>query len=141
MPQKIQTLAHIRHEGKTQTYHPEPLVARLKELLADNNLSSRAAALGARLDHQALNRVFNGLRPNMIACILLADYFGLNPNEILALAAWPTLEVFDIRTENAEHLPPEVVEVALELAKIEHPGTRQKVAEAIRTLLNQYFDT
>ena len=74
-----------------------------------------------------------------MACILLANHWKVNPNELLTLAGWPELEVFKIETKSAENLPPEAVDVALDLAKIPEPGTRKKVAEAIRTLLAQYF--
>ncbi len=134
------SIAAVRREATEVAYQPEPFVARLRELLAKNNLTSRAAALGSTLDHQAINRILGGRRPNMIACILLADYFGINPNEFLALSAWPTLEIFDIKAASAAHLPPEAVDVALDVAKIPDPGTRKKVAEAIRTLLSQYFN-
>ena len=75
----------------------------------------------------------------MHACILLADHFGVNPNEFLQLAGYPPLKVFDIETKSAERLPPEAVDVALDLARIPDPGVRKAVAEAMRTLLKQYF--
>ena len=134
------SIAVVRREAMERPYESEPFTARLRELLEKTHHTSRAAALGATLDHQAINRILAGQRPNMIACILLADYFGLNPNEFLELAAWPTLEVFDIRAESAANLPIEAVEVAMDVAKIPIPGDRKKVAEAIRTLLSQYFD-
>ncbi len=139
MPKETRTIAKVRKEGYQRKYDPKPFVARIKELLEERNLTSRAAALGARLDHQAMYRIYDGKRPNMMACILLADYFELNPNELLDLAAWPTLEIFEVRTKNAEKLPPEAVDVAMDIAKIENPGVRKEVAKAIRTLLAQYF--
>ena len=75
----------------------------------------------------------------MHACILLADHFGVNPNELLQLANYPPLKVFDVRTANAERLPPEAVDVAMDLARIPDPGMRKAVAEAMRALLKQYF--
>ena len=80
------------------------------------------------------------LRPNMIACILLADHFGVNPNEFLQLAGWPALKVFDIQVTSAENLPPEAVDVAKDIARISDPGTRKMVTEAIRALLTRYFE-
>jgi len=47
---------------------------------------------------------------------------------------------FDIHAESVENLPPEAVEVAKDIAKIENPGTRREVAKAIQTLLSKYFD-
>ena len=77
----------------------------------------------------------------MHVCILLADHFGINPNEMLQLAGWPTMKAFDIHTESAENLPPEAVDMAKEIAGIPNPGTRKTVAEAILTLVRKYFET
>jgi hypothetical protein len=133
------SIAIVRREAEARPYEAEPLIARVRDLLAKTHHTSRAAALGATLDHQAINRILAGQRPNMIACILLADYFGLNPNEMLELAAWPKLEVFEVRAESAANLPLEAVEVALDLAKIPQPGDRKKVAEAVRTLISKHM--
>ena len=95
--------------------------------------------MGAGIDHQALQRIFNGQRPQMHICILLADHLGVNPNEFLQLASWPTLRVFDIESLSIDEIPVEAVEVALDVARIPEPGTRKEVAEAIRTLLKKYF--
>jgi hypothetical protein len=81
-----------------------------------------------------------GRRPNIMACILLADHLGVNPNELLTLAGWPPLKVFEIHTESAEALPPEAVDVARDIARISSPALRKQVAEAIRTLLAKYFE-
>jgi hypothetical protein len=48
--------------------------------------------------------------------------------------------VFEIHTESAEALPPESVDVARDIARISSPALRKQVAEAIRTLLKQYFE-
>ena len=98
------------------------------------------ASMASGLDHQAIRRVLKGKRPSMITCILLADHFDVNPNEFLELASWPTLRAFEIHTESAEKLPPEAVQVAMEIARIPNPGTRKAVAEAILTLVKKYFE-
>jgi len=125
------SIAIVRREAKEQTYEAEPLIARIRELLEKTHHTSRAAALGATLDHQAINRILAGQRPNMIACILLADYFGLNPNENLQLAAWPKLEVFDIRVDNAANQSIEAVEVAMDIAKISNPVLQMKMGSNV----------
>ena len=61
------------------------------------------------------------------------------PQRVSKLASYPPLKVFDIQTANAERLPPEAVDVAMDLARISDPGVRKAVAEAMRTLLKQYF--
>ena len=112
----------------------------MDELLKQHKESFREAALSSGLDHQAIRRIRAGYRPNMPVCILLADHWGINPNELLMLAGWPTLKAFDIHTESAEHLPPEAVQVAKEIARIPNPGTRKTVAEAILVLVRKYFE-
>lgn len=133
-------IAKARRLARTEPYNPEPLIKRLDELLKQNKDSFREAALDSGLDHQAVRRIRAGNRPQMHVCILLADHFGINPNEMLQLAGWPTLKAFDIHTESAENLPPEAVEVALDVARIPDSGTRKQVSLAIRTLLAKYFE-
>lgn len=135
-----QPIANAKRQASEIPYNPDPFVSRIKDLLVKNNESYREAALRAGLDHQAIRRVLNGKRPSMITCILLADHFGLNPNEFLELASWPTLKVFAIQAESAQALPPEAVQVAMEIARIPNPGTRKAVAEAILTLVKKYFE-
>lgn len=64
------------------------------------------------LDHQVMRRLkeVHAKRPNMTYCILLADHFGINPNELLQLAGWPPLKVFDIKRASIDNLPTEAVE-------------------------------
>ncbi len=133
-------IAKARRQARKKTYNPEPLIERLDELLKLNKDSFREAALESGLDHQAVRRIRAGNRPQMHVCILLADHFGVNPNEMLQLAGWPTLRAFDIYTKSAENLPPEAVDVALDIARISDPGTRKQVSVAIRTLLAKYFE-
>lgn len=119
-------------------YNPQPFIDRINELAVKRNASMRSMALGAGLDHQAVRRIMEGQRPFITVCILLADYLEVNPNEFLQLAGWPTLKAFDIRTASAAHLPPEAVDLALEIAKIPDPGRRRQVAEAVRVFLKGY---
>ena len=133
-------IAKARREAVQAPYDPEPLISRIKDLLKKHNESYREASLRAGLDHQAIRRIFAGQKPQMHICILLADHFGVNPNEIFHLAGWPTLKAFDVRSADSEKLPLEAVEVALALAKINNPGTRKEVAQAILVLVNKYFD-
>ena len=129
-----------RLKARLEDYDPQPMIDRILALLEKRNETYREASLASNLDHQAINRIRGGKRPTMISCILLADHFGINPNELLMLAKWPPLKAFDIHTESAEKLPSEAVEVAMDIAKIANPGTRKEVAKAIQTLLSKYFD-
>ena len=136
----MEPIAKIKRRSRRGAYDPEPLRERVKELLTQRKESMRGAALASGLDHGYLQRIINlKQRPKIEALILLADHFEINPNELLTLAGYPALKVFDIRTESAENLPPEAVEVALALARIPNPGERKQVAEAVMTLLQKYF--
>ena len=128
-------LAKVRVRMRRTEYNPQPFIDRIEELRRERNLSMRQVGIRSGLDHQAIRRIKSGHRPGMMYCILLADFFEVNPNELLQLAGWPALKIFDIRTESAEHLPPEVIDVAIALAEIPDPGTRKRVSESLKTLL------
>ena len=119
-------------------YDPEPLLTRLTELLEKTNESYREAALRSGLDHYAVNRIFKGTRPGMPNCILLADHFEVNPNEILELAGWPSLKAFNLHIEGADNLPPESVQVALKIAQIKDDEQRKRVADVVTALLKLF---
>jgi hypothetical protein len=140
MPKKLAPSTERRIAKQSGHYDPRPFIARVEQLLKERNESQHAASVASGLDHQALYRYFTiGRRPHMHACILLADHFGINPNEFLQLVGYPPLKVFDLQTASAERLPPEAVDVAMDLARIPDPGMRKAVAEAMRALLKQYF--
>lgn len=131
-------IAQIRRRTRDSGYDPQLFISRLNELLKRQKESYREAALESGLDHQAVRRILGGQQPSMTNCILLADHFGVNPNEFLQLAGWPALKAFDVETVNQEKLPPEVVEVALSLAKIPNPGVRKEIASAIQILVRAF---
>lgn len=133
-------IAKARRAAREMPYKPEKLVARLRELMEKRNQSYRETALACRLDPQGIRRILNGQRPNITVCILLANHFGINPNEFLGQGGYPKLDAFDINTTSAENLPPEAVDVAIRLSQIRDPGTRKQVAEAIQVLLQRYFE-
>jgi hypothetical protein len=135
----MEPIAAGRRRAREKTFNPKPFAARLDELMAQKNISMRQTGIDSGLDHESIRRIKDGDRPDMTYCILLADYFDINPNEFLQLADWPTLKAFDIQRASAESLPSEAVDVALDIAKIPDPGTRKEVAKAIRTLLKKYF--
>jgi transcriptional regulator with XRE-family HTH domain len=132
-------IAKARREAIHATFDSEPLISRIKDLLKKHNESYREASLRSGLDHQAIRRILSGQKPQMHICILLADHFGVNPNEILRLAGWPTLKAFDVSIVDAVNLPPEATEVALAVAKISEPGVRREVTDAILILMKKYF--
>jgi transcriptional regulator with XRE-family HTH domain len=132
-------LAEGRRLTRGKPYDYNGFVERIDQLMEQRNVSMRVTGIDAGLDHQAIRRIKAGKRPDMTYCILLADYFDINPNELLQLADWPTLKAFDIERASAENLPPEAVDVALDIARISDPGTRKEVAKAVRVLLKKYF--
>jgi transcriptional regulator with XRE-family HTH domain len=132
-------IAKARREAIHATFDSEPLISRIKDLLKKHNESYREASLRSGLDHQAIRRILSGQKPQMHICILLADHFGVNPNEILRLAGWPTLKAFDVSIVDVVNLPPEATEVALAVAKISEPGVRREVTDAILILMKKYF--
>ena len=130
-------ISQARRRTRDSGYDPQPLITRLNELLKKNKESYREAALSSGLDHQAVRRILAGQQPSMTNCILLADHFRINPNEFLSLAGWPTLKAFDTQAISQEQLPPEVVEVALSLAKVPNFGIRKDIATSFLTLINK----
>jgi len=96
--------------------------------------------LRAGLDHQGVRRVLKGQRSSIHICILLADHYGINPNEFLQLAGWPTSKIFAVRSVDTENLPLEAVDIALAVAKIPNPGTRKAVVEAMLFLTKKYLE-
>ena len=131
-----QPIAKARRQSKQIPFDSDAFIARIKGLLEKHNESFREAGMDAGLDHQAIRRILAGQRPSMVNCILLADHFGVNPNEFLEMAGWPTLKAFDVSAVDSERLPPEAVDVALALAKISNAGERKEVAQAILTLVS-----
>ena len=128
-----------RRKARKKDYDHDALVERLVSLTEERKESYREASLASGLDHQAINRVRFGKRPSLISCILLANHFEVDPNELIMMAGWPRVKAFDIHTETAENLPPEAVEVAMAVARIQNPGERRQVSDAILMLLQKYF--
>ncbi len=139
---KDKPLSKQKKDTKRKSFDPKPLITRLEQLMGEKNLSMRQVGIESGLDHQVIRRLkeVHAKRPNMTYCILLADYFGINPNELLQLAGWPPLKVFDIKRASIDNLPSEAVDVSLDIAKIPDPRTRKQVAEAVRVLLKKYFN-
>ena len=133
-------LAKVLRKAYRKAYDKQPLLDRIHELLKQRNENYREASLRSGLDNAAIQRVASGQRPSVTTCVYLANHFEVNPNEFLELALWPRLHVFDVSNTVPDKLPTEAVEVAVQLSKIENPGTRKKVAEAIMTLLEKYFE-
>ena len=112
-------IAKVKRKAREKPFDPEPLVARLRELMKSFNESYRESSLRSGLDEQAIRRILAGQRPNITSCVLMANHFGIDPNEFITLAGWPEIDVFKVKTVSADRLPPEALEVALDSAKKE----------------------
>jgi len=117
-------------------YDPSVFIPYLRRLLAERNESYREASLGAGLDRSAVWRfVEQETRPHRDACILLAQHFGVNPNEVLQAAGYEPIPLFNLSLADPAEYPPEVKAVAGALARIEDPERRRAACEAVRALL------
>lgn len=121
-------------------YDPARLAQVLEELRQARNESYREAALRAGLDHGALRRyVVDGRRPQRQALIALADHFGVNPNELLPLAGYPPMKLFQQAAVDPDSLPSELGDLIADLQRIPDRSQRRKLVEALRVLLAGYL--
>jgi hypothetical protein len=97
----------------------------------------REAALAAGLDHGAMSRfITQRQRPNRESCIAIADHFRLNPNEVLVRAGYQPMHFFDRTLVDPEALPPDVLELAGYLSRIEPLSLRRRLCLLIREFLD-----
>jgi hypothetical protein len=108
-------ILHLKITHNASDYS-ELFYARLCEFFEKHYETCHEAAQKSGLDHQSARCYIVGRRPNIMACILLADHLGDNSHELLELAGWPPLKVFEIHTESAMALPPEAVDGARDIA-------------------------
>jgi DNA-binding phage protein len=141
MRKKGKTAGKLPNTGvKKYEYTMEEFVPYMKELVARSKQSMRQVALGAGLDHSALYRYLNqGQRPNQDACVALAHYFGVHPNEVLQKAGYPARAYFDLSLADPDEFSPEVKAVGQELMKIEDEAQRRRVAETVMNLVQEMF--
>jgi plasmid maintenance system antidote protein VapI len=115
-------------------YDPKPLARLLRQMMEERGLTQREASLAAGLDRASMYRfVEQGQRPSRDSAIALADYFGLNPNDVLTLAGHPPLKVFEAARAG---VPPEMKGIVDRLVAIEDLAARSRVIAAIETLLD-----
>lgn len=121
-------------------YTPEKFVPFLKELVAASKQSFRQISLGSGLDPGAVRRYINGgAKPSRDACVALAQYFNIHPNEMLEKAGYPARAFFDLSLADPSEFAPEVKEVAQELMKIEDVTIRRRVCSAVLQLVREMF--
>ena len=121
-------------------YDPARLAQVLDELRQARNESYREAALNAGLDHGALRRyIVEGRRPQRQALIALADHFGVNPNELLPLAGYPPMDLFQQAAVDPDSLPDDLGDLVADLQRIADRSQRRKLVEAVRVLIAGYL--
>jgi transcriptional regulator with XRE-family HTH domain len=121
-------------------YDPTRLVQVLDELRQARNESYREASLRAGLDHGALRRyICDHRRPQRQALIALADHFGVNPNELLPLAGYPPMKLFQRMVVDPDSLPSDIGALVEDLQRIPDHTQRRKLVEAVRVLLAGYL--
>jgi transcriptional regulator with XRE-family HTH domain len=138
---KAKTAGKLPDTGvKKYEYTAEEFVPFVRQLVEESKQSMRQVSLGAGLDHSALYRYLNqGMRPNQDACIALAHYFEVHPNEMLQKAGYPPRAYFDLSLADPDEFSPEVKAVAQELMKIEDDAQRRRVAQTVLQLVQEMF--
>ena len=121
-------------------YDPIRLAQVLDELRQGRNESYRETSLNAGLDHGALRRyICDSRRPQRQALIALADHFGVNPNELLPLAGYPPMKLFERMAVDPDSLPSDIGGLVEDLQRIPDRAQRRKLVEAVRLLLAGYL--
>ena len=121
-------------------YDPVCLAQVLDELRQSRNESYREASLNAGLDHGALRRyICDGRRPQRQALIALADHFSINPNELLPLAGYPPMKLFEREAVDPDSLTSDIGGLVEDLQRIPDRIRRRKLVEAVRVVLAGYL--
>jgi lambda repressor-like predicted transcriptional regulator len=115
-------------------YEPERFSKYLKTLLQKHGLSMRKASLEAGLNHSSVGGFVRGRRPHRDSCLILAEYFHVDPNEMLEAAGYEPMPVVDRSLIDPQEFAPEVKEFAAELMRFA-PQRRRDIITALRTLL------
>jgi len=128
--------------GSGAAYDGERLVRLLRRLMAERRESMREASLRAGVDRGTLGRILReGKRPSVQTVILLANHFGLHPNDLLEMAGYPRLEIFRRATEDPASIPDDLRDLVQDLQAISDLAERKRVVEAVRILLHTTVST
>jgi hypothetical protein len=127
-------------EGYEEGHDHTQLVEALEGLLEKRNESMREASLAAGLDHGALLRYIRyGRRPTRDSVLLLADHFEMNPNDLLRLAGYRSMKMFERKKLEPGTVSPEVLALVEDLERIADPVLRRELAEAMQLLMGGYL--
>ncbi len=93
------------------------------------------------LDHQALRRyVVVSQRPSRPSLLAMADHFGVNPNDLLVLAGFPPMKIFERAVVDPQSIPSEIRPLLKDLQRIADPVLRRRLVEAMRLLIAGYLE-
>lgn len=127
-------------KGYEEGYDHTRLIATLEGLLAGRNESMREASLRAGLHHGAvLQYVRYGRRPTIESLLLLADHFEVNPNDLLTLAGYRPMKMFERKPLDLDKVSPDVLSLVEDLERIADPVLRRRLVEATRLLIGGYL--
>lgn len=128
-------------KGYEEGYDHSRLIETLEALLAERNESMREASLGAGMDHGAILRyVRYGRRPTRDSVLQLADHFEVNPNDLLMLAGYRPMKMFERKKLEPGTVSPDVLALVEDLEQIGDPVLRRRLAEAMRLLIGGYLE-
>ena len=115
-------------------FDPTRLSKYLKGLLKARGLTMRKASLQAGLNHSSVGGFVRGRRPHRDTCLILAEYFHVDPNEMLAEAGYEPMPLVDRSLIDANEFAPEVKEFAAELMRFS-PQRRREIIAGLRMVL------
>ena len=117
-----------------KVYDTDKFSRYLKGLVQASGLTMRQVSLRAGLDHGAVGRFIRGRHPHRDSCLLLAEVLQVDPNQVLAMAGYQPMPVVDRSLIDPDEFPPEVKELAADLASIP-PGRRREIIAALRVVV------
>ena len=126
-------------KGYKKDYDHMRMVNALKDLMANQNESMREASMRSGLDHGAIRRyVYYKQRPTIGSTLLMADHFGVNPNDLLELAGYTPMKMFEREALEPDKVTPEVLALVRDLGRIGDIVLRRRLVEAMRLLIGGY---
>ncbi len=126
-------------KGYKKDYDHMRMVNALKDLMANQNESMREASMRSGLDHGAIRRyVCYNQRPTIGSTLLMADHFGVNPNDLLELAGYAPMKMFEREALEPDKVTPEVLALVRDLGRIGDLVLRRRLVEAMRLLIGGY---
>ena len=120
---------------KRGRYDPDRFRAFLADLVRQTDETCEAASLAAGLDRGAVARFMQGARPNRIACVQLAEHFGVNPNEMLQAAGYEPLSFFAEGPVDEAWMNREIEGIIERIRQIKNPFRRRRVIRYMLDLL------